>query len=195
MRDLHGERLPCPSLRTCPAQSRGAGLCHPVIPAYAGRLRDELCKAERGEAAIRRLRLSVASRESRRDSSETRQSTGRTRGGRHTGFKAVSTGRGTRHPRHCGLDPQSRGAATAGTPSIPIHMIPPQHRHSRAGGNLQGGGANVLFFESGFLGLWRIYRTEAICCIILWIHAFCESTNKHATCTVNSNRCVYVKVL
>ena len=91
---------------------------------------------------------------------------------------------------HCRLDPQSRGAATAGTPSIPIHVIPHQLRHSRA-----GRGANVLFFESGFLGLWRIYRTEAMRCIVLWIHAFCKSTNKHPACTVNSNGCVYVRVL
>ena len=32
-------------------------------------------------------------------------------GTHHTGFKAVSTGRECGRIRHCGLDPQSRGAA------------------------------------------------------------------------------------
>ena len=54
-------------------------------------------RAVYGTRTIRWQHLSAASRESRRDSSETRQSTGRMHGGRHrhTGFKAVSTGRGT----------------------------------------------------------------------------------------------------
>ena len=75
-------------------------------------------RAVYGTRTIRRKRLSAESRESRRDSSETRQTTGWPCLARHTGFKAVFTGRGTtdaatrQHTtpsRHCGLDPQSTG--------------------------------------------------------------------------------------
>ena len=49
------------------------------------------------------------------------------------------------------------------------------YRHSRVGGNLQGGGVRRLS-ESGFSGLWGIFRIGTMRCIVLWIPAYAGMT-------------------